>query len=473
MWSVNIIPKHLLNPLWHMAMLYSKSIFTAPSYLFFFFCTSHIHCHASNPSINCFIHAFKCCDMAISVKDYNSSFIVSLYNHSTVTRDSEFIIYDPTIWREQSFNHFISFLRAVILTPETAKERYMRFEDSNFAISNVKKYKSGKDSVVRIAVTGFETRGIYQTSTISCTIPYYKVLIPHALYNLLEKEGYDLSLVCVKRDPSIKTTCMFVCMVEKHGDPEHNSLTICDSMAKGLNQDQDGDKNAIYLLPKRCDSYNTTSSYSYILAKLELATAFRKMISLIGTPRYSISETNLMVIERNRNKLMDLIFTQRTIHHGPAFMIDAGCGYLRNEYEEFLERLMSYNKNPNHTYITADDLILKTNRLPSIVTSGAKGRHEHLNLLLNKISDNNTTLSDCEADMIELVNRYIKSSQDLSHNGRNQFASLYAATDLIIMNGKIFLNKVFICDYSPFASCGTFMWSDASLTLFTEDLLRL
>nr|WOJ45404.1 lef-9-like protein [Apis mellifera nudivirus] len=154
-------------------------------------------------------------------------------------------------------------------------------------------------------------------------------------------------------------------------------------------------------------------------------------------------------------------------------MIDAGCGYLRDEYVAFLERLIDINKRPRHTYITANDLLLKTDRLPSIIQSGAKGTHEHLKILLNRIADNRTTLHECENDMIALVNKYVSSSQELSRNGRNQFASLYASTDLIIFNGKVYHNKIFLADYTLFGSIGAFMWSAASLQLFVEDLFSL
>lgn len=196
------------------------------------------------------------------MKNYTSSFIITVNgdtatNAAAVTttntaatttaavatsannqRRTEYIIYDPQIWREQSFNHFISFIRAVITMPEMIKERYVRFEESNFSISNIKKYKSGKESVVRTAVTGFETKGLYQTATISCLIPYYQILIPQMLYDLLEQQHYDLSLVCVKRDPSIKSTCMFVCKAVKNPDPSFSTIVIPDAISRPMNQDQ-------------------------------------------------------------------------------------------------------------------------------------------------------------------------------------------------------------------------------------------
>nr|WOJ45405.1 lef-9 [Apis mellifera nudivirus] len=317
----------------------------------FYFCLDHEHYHLTQPSIPCHIQTFLCCPKAISVREYRSSFIVTINN---ITRNGEpvstkpnivtkmrrkrnsrptkallnnrigtktpntqeYIIFDPSIWRDQSFNHFISFIRAVITIPASAKMRYSRFESSNFAISNIKKYKSGKESVSRTIVTGFETKGIYQTSTISCMLPHYKVLIPRILWDLLKDQHYDLSLVCVKRDPSIKPTCMFVCMAEPNPNPEIDTIVIPDALAIGLNQDQDGDKNAIYVLPTRYEDYDRCSSYLYALAKMELERAYKQSITLIAQPRYFISETNLLHIRRYKDEFMDLEFAKRTIERG-------------------------------------------------------------------------------------------------------------------------------------------------------------
>nr|WDA64769.1 LEF-9 protein [Oryctes rhinoceros nudivirus] len=72
--------------------------------------------------------------------------------------------------------------------------------------------------------------------------------------------------------------------------------------------------------------------------------------------------------------------------------------------------------------------------------------------------------------MLELCNKYITSSQDLSRNGRKQFAALYAAHDLVSLFQYIFINKQVYADYSRFASAGTFLFNKATLELFVRDL---
>lgn len=314
----------------------------------FYFCQRHrhYHDHPRFPDAVCTIQAFRCCDEAIRVDDYDFSFVVSVTRTRSADdlapnawpcerssaavpatassssrrtpRVAEYIVYDPRIWREQSFNHFVSFVRAVIALPEAAKERYSRFEDSNFSISNIKRYKSGKESIVRTTVTGFETRGLYQTATISCLLPRDELLLPRNLYRLMERDGYDMSLVCVKRDPSIKSTCMFVCRARENPNPDSRTIIIPDAISKPMNQDQDGDKNAVYALRKRTDDgFDSTRSYRYVVARYELASAFRRPVTLIGTPRYLLSETNVLLIERERDALRHFEFDRRTRGRGP------------------------------------------------------------------------------------------------------------------------------------------------------------
>lgn len=153
--------------------------------------------------------------------------------------------------------------------------------------------------------------------------------------------------------------------------------------------------------------------------------------------------------------------------------MEAGCGYLKDEYDEFLQRLIDINKSEDHSFITLDDLLIMSDRIPSMVRSEAKGSKELIHILLSKILDNHSVLNDNIDDMFHLVNKYITSSRDLSQEGRNHFVSIYASNDLVIMNGYVFHNTVFVCDLNPFASIATMIWTNASLVLFAEDLRSL
>lgn len=486
----------------------------------FYFCRVHAHTHVTLPTVLCVIQAFKCCDSAISVKDYTQCFAVSVakdadylqsnghvmgttlnYRNNALmacnihTHFVNYNIFDPAIWREQSFNHFMSFVRAVICTPALAAERYKRFEASNFTISNIKKYVSGKESLIRTAVTGFETLGIYQTSTISCVLPYYTIMLPQKLYDLLKAADYDLGLVMVTRHPSLLPTCMYVCNTIRNPDAHCDVTTITDQQSKGANQDQDGDHNADYFIPRRVNGYDRTQTYQFKVSKMELAMAFRVKQTVLGMPRYWLSEATMVKIQRHAADFAASVFFRRTHKRyidcvinsrqddgtqniltekramGVRFMNDAAAGYMSGEYDEFQEMLRVHNLNETPSYITIFDILMDTPKLHNIVVSEAKGSTQLLEMLLSNIkSSKDVTLLDRKTDMLDLCNKYIVSSQDLSRNGRKQFAALYAAHDLCSFFNKIYINKICYADYRQFASAGTFLFTMASLELFLEDL---
>lgn len=153
-------------------------------------------------------------------------------------------------------------------------------------------------------------------------------------------------------------------------------------------------------------------------------------------------------------------------------MIDAGCGYLRTEYEDFCRLLIEINSRKEKFCVTLDDLTLATDVIPSIVESGAKGHKETLHILFDNLRSDRT-LFEQKTDMIDQMNRYITSSQELRHTGRNQFISLYAAHDMTVILGCVYLNKRFYADYKPFASVGTLMYNKGSLDEFIQDLKQL
>lgn len=153
------------------------------------------------------------------------------------------------------------------------------------------------------------------------------------------------------------------------------------------------------------------------------------------------------------------------------FTIEAGSGYLRDEFEPFERELLRLNRANVHRRVTVYDLLMDTPNLRTVVESGAKGTREHLDVLIKKLRDRESTLRDAEPDMIALMSKYLTSSQELSRDGRNQFAALYAGVDLVLLNGKLYLNKVYVADYTTFSSIGSLLWNEASLELFTEDLM--
>lgn len=270
----------------------------------FWICEEHAHRHPEDAVKSCFLQSYKCCDASVEIQKFPSSFIVTVFTEQ-LKKNIPYTIYDTRIWRDQSKNHFNSFIKAVIMKPSVAHTRYERFEKlSNFTISDVKKYISGKESAARTIITGFETRGLYQTATISCSLKHYEIIIPQNLWDTMLVGKYDTSYFIIKRDPSFKSTCLYVVYGHRNPDPQSSTIIISDSLSKPLHQDVDGDKNCIYLFPLMSkNGYDTTNSYAFSVAKIEMGQTLGTMLTLTATPRYQLSETNILLLYKYREWL--------------------------------------------------------------------------------------------------------------------------------------------------------------------------
>jgi len=111
---------------------------------------------------------------------------------------------------------------------------------------------------------------------------------------------------------------MFVCRAIRNEDPGIDVVIINDSIAKPMNQDQDGDKNAVYALPKHTNKhYNRYESFLHKISKFEIAKAYLETKTLIALPRYSFSENSRLLIHRNVDWLKkNSEFFRRTYSNG-------------------------------------------------------------------------------------------------------------------------------------------------------------
>lgn len=153
-------------------------------------------------------------------------------------------------------------------------------------------------------------------------------------------------------------------------------------------------------------------------------------------------------------------------------MIDAGCGYLTAEYDDFCEKLRYLNEHSNCYCVTLDDYLRRTDLIPSIVASGAKGHVETMDMFFDKLNDRSNRLSSSHVELsIEQMNRYISSGQKIRHTGREQFVLVYCEGELKSSFGTLFLNTKPYADFKPFFSAFTFMFNEASLKECLKDLL--
>lgn len=433
----------------------------------FWLCENHRHKHKNS---FCKVQTSKCCDDAIFIKDYTKSFCINV----SLDKPTTYTCYDPSIWKDQSLNHFISFLRAVVNIPEVVAERYNRFETSNFAITNIKEYKSGKKSVVRQAYTGFPAKGIYQTSIISCLLPSNIILIPQKIYDIA-KNKYDLFLVLMKRDPSFHELCMFVCKAVRNPDPTVDVIVVSGELCKSLGLDQDGDKIGVYLIPLYDDGYDITESFHFKLARMEQSLAMLNKCTYIGNARLKLSEFDLIICYRYANDpkysylFKDNTFFKATYKYGPHFLIEAGCSYYRDEYNKWRSDLIEFYKNKPTRYVGIDDILMKTNLLPSIVLSGAKPNIASLDQFTKDLHSS-YTIHEKFSEMEFQMNRYIQSGQTLSQKGRVQFIALQSQHDLISIFGFVFINKYLLFDFNDCSIIYCFVFNYASLKCFVDEL---
>lgn len=491
----------------------------------FFFCHRHRHTHRDHPGLVCYIWAGQaCCDQARSVRALTESFVVFGTNSHLTTNaaaaasaaadstaadaaEDEFdkppvakrarrsvpapsaaasaaakpaepvvlhrwVVYSPAIWRDQACNHFMSFVRACVVTPEVAPDRFQRFADAAFYIP-LKQYVSGKDSFVRSAVTGFNTDGVYQTATISCLQRYDVVMLPQNLYDMLAPR-YDLSLVMLKRDPSLNPNCQYTLRAVRNPDPTITVVTISDQISKGLNQDQDGDRDAIYLVPTRRGPYDATQTTRFLCSRFERAQAFRNRRTVVARPRFRLSETGRLETWRNRAWLAERCAGYARVSHLSCDQIDdAFAGYLADWHEPFQQLVRDLLRTSRPSLVTAADLLLETDRLRSVYASGTKGNRALLEMLVRKLRAPGTTPAERLPETLALHNKYVRSNRELSRSGRRLFVLLFSAGDLVQVLDRLYLCSQLMAYTDRFDAGGlAFFAPEVDYMLLVGDLVR-
>lgn len=444
----------------------------------FYFCLAHKHRHRSHPDIECIIKEIKCCDSAIHVESLTRSFVITatIPNVRGKWEDCKFIIYEPKIWSKQSYNHFMSFLRAIMFKPHSVIERYNSLETASYLVSNIPKLCSGKGSLSRTAIIGFDTLSIHQTAIISPTLPPHIVLIPPNSYHQLTRKKYDLStFAIVKRDPALLQTCMYVVHLLPDPDPQQMVATISDQLARGMNQDQDGDKNGFYIMMLEQKGYSCLQSYQGIVMRMELSKAFSTPITFDGKGRKLFSENTQLVLHRFKEKFQDLPFMQKCKDHDLQSLNDAAGSYLRDDYPQLQQALMDHNKHHVESCISIMDILEDPNgRLSSIIESGSKGDVYQMKEFLDNIEPKYiNSLRDKRQEALTYYNKCVTSSQTLSINGREQFAALYGAHDMCIVLQEVWINKEKVAEISKCSSMVSFIWPYIAIQCCIDELRAL
>lgn len=335
-------------------------------------------------------------------------------------------------------------------------------------------------------MTGHQTTGLYQTCTISCLLPERYILIPQRLFRLLRERGYDTNYCLVVRHPSIKPTNGVIFRIVEHPDPRHTSLVIPDETCIGYNADQDGDKLVVIpivmqsaIVPDSqipiwqtplhavCDFRD---AFEVHCSRLEAGQAFNKSLTILGLPRFNMSETGIIVAQTHVRALIDSSrFMQRCWGKGRGFIDEARCGYMRADYE-----LMRNNQLKNliltatHDLLSVDDLIGATDTL--LTYTCAKTSPAHITALQESLLTHKS-LVDKRDEMIEQIHNYVNSSSSLSAKGRIQFQCLGAFGNAVIQLGNFKIGKLAIFSYVYYAGIGVFAINAASTQLLCEDIV--
>ena len=441
----------------------------------FYFCSAHAHRHQRVPDIECTIQKEACCSAAVALLDYPKSFTLHEVDENGKL-GRPMVIYSPLVWRDLSTNCALTMFRTAIL-PKTSYplvERYKKFKDANFKIPQMKKFCSGKESVVKTKIIGYPTEGTYQTGGIACDLDEKTILCPQKLWNKLQHENFDTDMVAVKRDPAINQTCLFICSMKENPDPTVDIIMTSDGIAKGMNQDQDGDRLANYILTSKESGWFKKNNYDYMAAKLEMKAAQKSRLTMDGQPRYHVSPSNLVLMATRPELFAHDEFFQRVAGKKPKFIDEAGCAYLVKPFRKFRKLALNLNRADSHLPYSVDDLLDNNYQdLEKIIASGAKGNKTSIQTVMDGCKTD-TSLGDKFPDMVNQMNRYILSGQDLSKTGRKQFVMLYCLLDVLLgPTNFLFFNNVPVADYNRFGGCGALNFNQSSLELFLDDLKNI
>lgn len=524
----------------------------------FYICKAHKHYHW-HPDVICYIQYKKCCDNAVHITEYNTSFKVQVLN-------KQFTIYQPTFWKQLTTSSFISFINTIILYQtsnktnvqhkaflKTLKESYDRLKTSKYTPPVSCKYLSGKFSFTRSVVVGFPTTGMHQTSIISCLLPPNLILISDYLYKIAS-EKYDMDHLVIKRDPCINGTCMHVVRIlpfseyeySKYIAPNPNEITtICipDSIAVPMNNDQDGDRNGGYMNAKKYEvngiMYDRTNSFDYVMSKAEMIILSKKPLTFMGTPKFCFSEHNWYIIQRFWRQLLDTpeeetLDRQNKIHisfvpemdghemenynvphrkndiHLPMDLnVDTlsktfdkrrvfnaipfntylqnikdvpikvangiSCGFETYNHKRLLDKLIKFNaSNNNGDLITVgvrDLTCTKGTNLSLITKHKIKGHENSIKDLIKTIKEKPSWDIINERRHIQ-TERYINSSKNLKNSGRKQFTILCALNDLVVRNGHLYLNKMYLANLNENICFTYFNFNKAALQYAIQCIKR-
>lgn len=423
-----------------------------------FICKCHKHRHRDGSL--CYLMMARCCDFAVPFYSYHESFAIQFLGEY-------YNCFHPISWEVQIKNYFVSLLKYLLSDSEIFISTYKYLIDSSYKFGKIKSYLSGKASIIRVGILGlFVKGGLYQTGTMDSSLKFNKIKIPKILLDMV-KDDYFVDMALVNRDPSIKTTCMYAVDVIPH---DGDTIIIPDALAKPMNQDNDGDRNSIYLF-----SRTNTHLVTHQLARLELKRAKETIITNLGLPRISFSEYIRIKLYRalksGNNEISNHPFLIKRAGYTFDELIETGCMYDRDLFLDFYNLVYKSVADEEPYAVSIMDLNQESLLISSIYKSKAKGSAAHIKLLLESMKTSKK-FEDAGEKMFEQMKKYVASSQTMSVKGRMQFIMLAFLHDVVLTNGLYFLGTKLLADLKPAETSMAAVFNFGSLRSVTDDLIE-
>lgn len=422
-----------------------------------YICEVHQHKHSDNNV--CFIMNVKCCDYAVPFYEYNKAFSIKF-------DDKIYNVFHPVSWEYQIKNYFISMLKYLITGSNKFDSTYQYLKDASYKFGKISTYISGKFSIIRVGILGLFATGLYQTGTMDSSLKFTEIKVPKTLLEFVSDEYYtDIALI--NRDPSIKPTCMYAMRIIPH---DGDTIIIPDAIAKPMNQDNDGDRNSVYLISKSKGHLIKTQ-----LARLELYRANQTYITNFSLPRIAFSEYVRIKLYREQHnnptsKLSTHPFLIKRKNLTFDEMVETGCQYDRTLFLDFYDCLRESISNEKPYAVGINDLVGDSVLLGSIYKSGAKGSADHVRLLFESINSNRSFM-DAGEKMFAQMKKYVSSSQTMSAKGRMQFVMLAFLHDVVLTNGLMYLGTKLLADLKPAESTMFSTFNPGSFKCVVDDLI--
>jgi hypothetical protein len=324
--------------------------------------------------------------------------------------------------------------------------------ESSFRGGYLAKQLSGKNSYFKLYCLGGNGNCVRGTLIVDPMLMPDEVSVPKEIFETLKEKGVDY--VILNRDPSINTTCIYVCSYVYHTDSP--TIKISQFVLRGLHGDQDGDEVNLYYVVKK------DRSYYALLTELELkrgtwTNGFRH--NVLGNPRYSFSQQqDLMLFEYDDILTQENKFWRSLKRYSRSekkrIFWDLASFTHRREADEFLRYFLTFCVRHDPGVVPIGNLLRGDGILESVVKSGAKGTGSHIEQYKQLMRGQ--TIDDILADAITTFNKMVQANHDMKvcgrqHSGSNHiYQNVVLCDKILYCQDMVLVEDIWSCALSSF-----------------------